>query len=66
MIFTIDQWNSLQRDEFQIGAAPRGPRELGRNAKYVLALPAGYNYAFLPGYEEGEVILNSNPLHTSD
>lgn len=46
MIFTLTQWNSLQQGEFHIGAAPIGPSELGRNTRYVFALPARYNYAF--------------------
>jgi len=63
MVFTIQQWNLLQQDKFHIGAAPIGPRELGRNAQYVFALPARYNYAFPAGYEEVETILANNPLH---
>ena len=63
MIFTIQQWNFLQQDKFHIGAAPVGPHELGRNARYVFALPARYNYAFPAGYEEVETILANNPLH---
>jgi hypothetical protein len=62
MIFTISQWNSLQKEKFHIGAAPIGPSELGRNAKYVFALPARYNFAFPTGYEEVENILTSKPL----
>jgi len=46
MIFTHAQWNSLQREEFHIGASPIGPSELARNSKFVFALPARYNYAF--------------------
>ncbi|MFL0267469.1 M56 family metallopeptidase [Candidatus Clostridium radicumherbarum] len=66
MIFTINQWNSLQKDEFHIGAAPVNPSELGRNNKYVFALPARYNFAFLPGYEEVETILKGKPLKTTN
>jgi hypothetical protein len=62
MIFTLDQWNLLQQEKFHIGAAPFGPSELGRNTKYVFALPARYNYAFPTGFEEVEDILKSNPL----
>ena len=66
MIFTLSQWDSLQQGEFFIGAAPIGPSELGRNSRYVLALPARYNVAFPTGYEEVEIILNSNPLQTNE
>lgn len=63
MIFTDQQWNALQQEKFHIGAAPIGPRELGRNNRYVFALPARYNFAFQIGYEEVERILENNPLH---
>ncbi len=62
MIFTAKQWDSLQNDEFGVGAAPMAPSMLGKNSDYVFALPARYNYAFLTGYEEVEEILESNPL----
>ena len=66
MVFTIKQWDSLQQDKFHIGAAPIGPSELGRNSKYVFALPARYNYAFPTGYEEVENILKGKPLQPID
>lgn len=66
MIFTPTQWESLQQERFHIGAAPIGPSELGRNGKYVFALPARYNYAFPTGYEEVEEILKSKPLQPLD
>ncbi len=62
MIFTIEQWESIQSEKFHIGAAPIGPKELARNEKYVFALPARYNFAFLPGYEEVEEIVDQNPI----
>ncbi len=62
MVFTLEQWGQLQQEKFHIGAAPIGPSELGRNANYVFALPARYNYAFPSGYEEVEQILQSKPL----
>lgn len=66
MIFTKSQWDLLQQDKFHIGAAPIGPRELGRNSKYVFALPARYNFAFPTGYEEVEEILEGSSLQTND
>lgn len=62
MVFTTDQWNAMQKDQFHIGAAPINPSELGRNAKYVLALPARYNYAYPVGYEEVDAIIQSGAL----
>lgn len=64
MVFTLHQWNSLQQEQFHIGAAPIEPSELGRNARYVFALPARYNYAFPLGYEEVDRVLQSKPLKT--
>ena len=66
MIFTHDQWNALEQGGFHIGAAPMNPSELGRNNKYVFALPARYNFAFPTGYEEVEEILSGNPLQPFD
>ena len=66
MVLTLTQWAALQRGEIHIGAAPIGPKELGRNSKYVFTLPARYNYAFPTGYEEVEDILNNNPLQVTE
>lgn len=63
MVFTLLQWQDLQRETFHVGAAPIPPSELSRNANYVFALPARYNYAFLAGFEEVQSILDSKPLH---
>jgi hypothetical protein len=65
MVFTLSQWNSLKQEQFHIGAAPFDPTELGRNNYYVFALPARYNYAFLPGFEDVENILADNPLQST-
>lgn len=62
LIFTASQWAALQQDKFHVGAAPIGPTELGRNDSYVFALPARYNYAFPPGYEEVDALVRSSPL----
>ncbi|WP_462410579.1 hypothetical protein [Neobacillus sp. Marseille-QA0830] len=66
MIFTLEQWSSLEKEKFHIGAAPVGPTVLGQNNRYVFALPARYNFAFLEGYEEVETILADQPLQTSN
>ncbi len=62
MVFTLKQWDSMAGGGFHIGAAPMDPSELGRNNKYVFALPARYNYAFPTGFEEVEKILQGNAL----
>jgi hypothetical protein len=62
MVFTIQQWNDMQADKFHIGAAPINPSELARNSEYVFALPARYNFAYLPGYEEVDQIVQSKSV----
>lgn len=62
MIFTVPQWQAVQNEMLSVGAAPMPPSELGRNAAYVFALPARYNFAFSEGYEEVEDIIEGQPL----
>ena len=64
MVFTQKQWHLVQSEQFAVSAAPIGPGELGRNKKYVFALPPRFDYAFPTGYEEVEVILRSKALHS--
>jgi hypothetical protein len=45
-----------------VSAAPIGPSELGRNTNYVFALPARYNFAYLPGWEEVDETVQHKPL----
>ena len=64
LVFERTQWEALEKETFHLGAAPIPPLELGRNSRYVFALPARYNYEYLFGYEEVESILSSQPLKT--
>lgn len=64
MVFTLDEWNLVQAEQIVVSAAPIPPSEIGRNTKYVFALPPRYNFAFLPGFEEVENILKTSPLTT--
>ncbi len=57
MVFTIAQWEKVAKEELSVSAAPIPPTELGRNTKYIFALPARYNYAFPEGFEEVEKII---------
>ncbi|WFR55117.1 M56 family metallopeptidase [Anaerocolumna sp. AGMB13025] len=66
LIFTLSQWKDIQNDIIHIGAAPVNPSELGRNSKYVFALPARYNFAFPKGYEEVQDIIDGNPLQPTE
>ncbi len=59
MVFSPSQWDALQEFRFSIGAAPIGPRKLDSNVSYIFALPARYNFAFLDGFEEVEVSLQT-------
>ena len=61
MVFTSKQWQSLGTT-FIFSAAGVGPNELGRNSKYVFALPSRYNYDMLDGWEEVDNILRGHPL----
>lgn len=60
MVFTLAQWEKVSKEELSVSAAPIPPTELGRNTKYVFALPARYNYAFPEGFEEVEKIIEGN------
>jgi len=59
MIFTPAQWELVVAEKLSLGAAPIGPSELGRNANYIFALPARYNFAFQIGFEEVQQIIDS-------
>src|SRR3989344_4041533 len=52
MVFTPARWALIQQEKMSVGAAPVSPSMLGQNSKYVLALPARYNYDYRTGWEE--------------
>jgi len=60
MIFTVAQWD----EEPIVSAAPIYPAELGRNRKYVFAIPPHWDYDSSDGWEEAQQILTSDFLHT--
>ena len=64
MVFTLDQWQEVSDEKLSVSAAPMPPTELGRNSKYVFALPARYNYSYPTGWEEVDQIMKNNPLKT--
>ncbi len=64
MIFTRSQWEDVIEEKINIGAGPIFPSEIGRNQKYIFALPARYNYTYLPGFEEVGQILDGKNLKT--
>jgi len=59
MVFTPFQWNLVQEGKLSVGAAPVPPSELGRNSKYIIALPARYNYDFAIGWEEVDQLVHT-------
>jgi len=60
MIFTISQWNEGP----DVSASPFDLTELGRNGKYVFAVPPRWEYDFSEGYEEAVKLLTPASLHT--
>ena len=64
MVFSHVQWDSLQQGNFVVSAASVGPREIGRNRKYVFAEPPRMvDSDHLYGWEEVVKIMHGNPLH---
>jgi hypothetical protein len=64
MVFSHAQWDSLQQAKFSIGAAAVGPGEIGRNRRYVFALPPRLiDTDNMYGWREVWKLLQSNPLH---
>lgn len=61
MVFTPTQWKLVNDDDpkYSVSAAPFGPGELGRNSKYVFAVPPRWNYDFSNLYGEAGVILGT-------
>ncbi|MFU0831353.1 MAG: DUF4878 domain-containing protein [Oscillospiraceae bacterium] len=66
LVFTLQQWDEIQNEQFHIGAAPIGPSELDRNSQYVFALPARYNFASLPGSEEVDDLIRNGAIKATD
>jgi len=63
MIFTHAQYDLADEGSLVVSAAPFGPGEIGRNAKYVFALPPRYTYAIPDGYQEVIDLMFRQPLH---
>ena len=62
MVFTRHQWKMLQKDVFTASPAPYGPQELGRNHRYVFALPPRFTSGELTGFVEASQIMKGDPL----
>ncbi len=59
MIFTPAQWAHIQKEEWSVGAAPIPPTLLSQNSKYIMALPARYNYDYKTGWEEVDRLVHT-------
>jgi hypothetical protein len=64
MVFSLAQWDLVEHDKLVVNPAPFGPNEIGRNSRYVFAIPPRYEYAFPTGWEEVAEILGHHPLRT--
>jgi len=62
MIFTHAQWRRVDDGDVSVSAAPFGPGELGRNSKYVFAIPPRYYLDDLTGWEKVVKIVNHQSL----
>lgn len=59
MIFTPAQWALVQSEKIAVSAAPIPPSVLGQNSKYIIALPARYNYDYKTGWEEVDRLVHT-------
>jgi hypothetical protein len=62
MVFTHAQWKFVEQDGIAVSAASFGPGEIGRNAHYIFALPARFDYGDAKGGEEVQEILQHNAI----
>lgn len=63
MVFAHEEWARVSGDHsWSVSAAPMPPTELARNDTYVFALPARYNYAFPPGWEEVDELIRNGAV----
>ncbi len=64
MIFTLAQWNAYNAGNgtFEVSAAPIPASEIGRNNRYVFAIPPRWDFDYSTGYQEADAIVSGNPL----
>jgi hypothetical protein len=63
VVFTLAQWTSVEHGDFFESGAPTRPSELGRNRKYVFALPSHFDDGDAVGVKEVEEILQRRSFH---
>jgi len=61
LIYPIEKWTEWEKNNFEGYpiTAPIGPTERGRNTRFVFATAPRYNFIFLTGFEEVEIILKT-------
>jgi hypothetical protein len=64
LVFTLDEWDSYVGEQFSVSAAPIQATELGRNNKYVFALPPRWDFDYSQGFAEAQAIFAGKPPHT--
>jgi hypothetical protein len=64
MVFTRAQWRAVSASDpaLIVSAAPFPPTEMGRNRRYVFALPPRFSFDELDGVEEVLKITSGHPL----
>ena len=62
MVFTSAQWKLAGNEDYSFSAAPIGPGEIARNAKYVFALPARYDFDMAIGFREVDDLIHQQAL----
>lgn len=62
LVFTIPQWDAYITEDFSVSAAPILASELGRNNKYVFALPPRWDFDSSLDYKEAQDIIAGKPL----
>jgi hypothetical protein len=62
MVLTHCQWREIDDNSLVVSAAPYPPGEIGRNRKFVFAIPPRYTSEDLDGVEEVVSIFSGQPL----
>jgi hypothetical protein len=63
MIFTLSQWEAVERGDYFVSGAAIVPGELGRNRKYTFAVSRRVEDSDAAGAKEVNEILQHRPLH---
>jgi hypothetical protein len=64
LIFRPEVWKKVEDAKITVGAAPFAPNELGRNNRYVFALPARLTSGSATGYQDVSNLIREKPLES--